>query len=169
VSASIRVPRSDELELLRDIERSAGILFVAVGLPEIAEQEPEDVEDLAQYLAAGRAFVINEGDVPVGYALVDIVDGLAHLEQLSVRPECGQRGLGASLLEHVCEWARQHRFEAITLTTYEHVAWNAPFYAGHGFAVMGTEELGPELRGLRQEEAGAGLDPSLRVCMRRRL
>ena len=154
--------------MLRDIERSAGILFVAVGLPEIAEQEPEEVEDLAHFLAAGRAFVIVEGDVPVGYALVDIVDGQAHLEQLSVRPECGRRGLGASLLEHVCQWAAQ-RFEAITLTTYEHVPWNAPFYAGHGFGVMDMDELGPELRGLRQQEAGAGLDPSLRVCMRRQL
>ena len=95
------------------------------------------------------------------------MDGLAHLEQLSVRPERGRRGLGAALLESVCEWAAQRRLEAVTLTTFVHVPWNAPFYAKNGFRVMGDGQVGPELRKLQADEAAHGLDPTLRVCMRR--
>jgi GNAT superfamily N-acetyltransferase len=165
----MRVPRTDELELLRDIERASGTLFAGVGLADVAAHEPESVATLAGYVVCERAWAVVEGDVPVGFALVDIVDGLAHLEQLSVYPDHGRRGLGAALLQHICEWARQHQFEAVTLTTFEHLRWNAPFYAAHGFQILNESELGPELCQRRDEEAQHGLDPSLRVCMRRQL
>jgi hypothetical protein len=35
----MRVPRHEELEILRDSERAAGRLFADVGMPEIAEDE----------------------------------------------------------------------------------------------------------------------------------
>ena len=166
---SIRAPLPEELESLREIERAAGSLFAEVGLAEVAAHEPDDVETLKGYLEARRVWVIAEDEAPVGYALIDVVDGLAHLEQLSVRPERGRHGLGAALLAHVCLWAKQQQFEAMTLTTFEHLSWNAPFYAKQGFEVLGDEQLGPELRRLRDDETNHGLDPSLRVCMRRQL
>jgi len=43
VSSTIRAPRPEELELLRDIERAAGALFVEVGLADVAAHEPESV------------------------------------------------------------------------------------------------------------------------------
>jgi hypothetical protein len=55
----------------------------------------------------------------------------------------------------------------VTLTTFEHVPWNAPYYARHGFAVLSEHELGPGLRRLRDEETRHGLDPTLRVVMRK--
>jgi hypothetical protein len=55
----------------------------------------------------------------------------------------------------------------VTLTTFERVPWNGPYYAGHGFRVLAEDEIGPELRQLRDEEAMHGLDRNLRVCMRR--
>jgi GNAT superfamily N-acetyltransferase len=167
VSPTIRAPRRDELELLRDIERAAGQLFAEVGFGEIAAHEPESAEALAEYLHDGRAWVITDTDVPVGYAVVDIVDGLAHLEQLSVLPNHGRKGLGAALLEHVCDWAGRQQFDAVTLTTFRDIPWNAPFYARHGFRIIDESELGAELRELRALEATHGLDPALRVCMRR--
>jgi len=169
VSTSIRAPRRDELEVLREIERAAGSLFADAGLAEVAAHEPTSVEELTTYAEGGRAWVVAEGDHPVGYALIDVVDGGAHLEQLSVHPDFGRRGLGASLLAHVCEWSRRKGFEAVTLTTFEHLAWNAPFYARHGFEALDESELGPELRRLRDDETRHGLDPRLRVCMRLRL
>jgi GNAT superfamily N-acetyltransferase len=138
VSPTIRAPRPDELELLRDIERAAGALFSEVGLANVAAHEPEDIESLAEYLHAQRAWVLTERDVPVGYAVVDIVDGCAHLEQLSVLPDHGRKGLGAALLEHVCDWAGEQTYAAVTLTTFADVAWNGPFYAKHGFRVLPT-------------------------------
>ena len=66
------MPRADELELLRDIERASGTLFAGVGLADVAAHEPESVATLAGYVVCGRAWVVVEGDVPVGFALVDI-------------------------------------------------------------------------------------------------
>jgi GNAT superfamily N-acetyltransferase len=164
---TIRAPRSEELEQLREIERAAGQLFAEVGLADVASHEPESVEALAEYVCEGRAWVVADDDVPVAYAIVDIVDGLAHLEQLSVLPNHGRKGLGSALLEHVCDWAEKQQFDAVTLTTFTDIPWNAPFYAKKGFRVLDDSEVGPELRDLRAHEAEHGLDPARRVCMRR--
>jgi GNAT superfamily N-acetyltransferase len=167
---TIRAPRPDELELLRDIERAAGALFAQVGLGAVAEHEPESVEALGAYLRAGHAWVITtDDDTPVGYAVVDIVDDCAHLEQISVHPNDGGEGLGATLLERVCELAEQEHYSAVTLTTFTDVPWNAPFYERHGFHAMTEAEIGPELDARRAHEAALGLDPAQRVCMRRAL
>ncbi len=152
---------------MRDIERLAGILFAEVGLADVAAHEPESIDALAEYLHDGRAWVIADHDVPVGYAIVDVVDELAHLEQLSVLPNRGRKGLGAALLAHVCDWAAKQRFDGVTLTTFTDIPWNAPFYAKHGFRVLQDSEIGPELRERRALEATHGLDPARRVCMRR--
>ncbi|MCU1464754.1 MAG: hypothetical protein JWM72_682 [Actinomycetia bacterium] len=164
----IRTPRPDELERLRDIERAAGAIFAEVGFADVAAHEPESAEALAEYTRAGRAWLIaDDDDLPVGYAVVDIVDGVAHLEQLSVVPERGRQGLGTALLEHTCTWAAAHGYDAVTLTTFRAVAWNAPYYAKHGFDIMSDDEIGPELRALCALEAEHGLEPGQRVCMRR--
>jgi len=168
VSPTIRAPRAGELEQLREIERAAGVLFADIGFEAVAADEPASIETLAGYVLDGRAWLIaDDDDVPIAYAVVDIVDGLAHLEQLSVLPEHGRRGLGSALLEHVCDWAARQQIEGVTLTTFTDVPWNAPFYAQHGFRVMNDSELGRELRDLRAVEATHGLDPAQRVCMRR--
>jgi GNAT superfamily N-acetyltransferase len=166
---TMRTARLNEREELRSIERAAGKLFADAGMVDVANHEPESVEGLAAYISAGRAWVIADDATPIGYALVDVVDELAHLEQISVRPEYGGRGYGAALLEHVCDWARQQGFAAITLTTFSDLPWNGPFYAKHGFVALDPSFLGPELRALRNTETAHGLDPDRRVCMRREL
>jgi GNAT superfamily N-acetyltransferase len=161
----IRAPRRDELERLRDIERAAGVLFAEAGMPEVAAHEPAPADVLARYADAGRVWVVTLDDTPVGYAVADVVDGNAHLEQLSVHPDAARQGLGTKLLHHVCAWARDQGYATITLSTFSHLAWNAPFYAKNGFRVMTEDELGPGLRAIRDEETALGLDPELRVCM----
>jgi len=52
--------------------------------------------------------------VPVGFALVEILDGAAHLEEIDVHPAHGRRGLGSALVRAVCEWARQSELSAVT-------------------------------------------------------
>jgi GNAT superfamily N-acetyltransferase len=104
----------------------------------------------------------------VGFASVDVVDGLAHLSQMAVDPDHGRRGLGQALVEAVCEWARSERFGAITLTTYRDVPWNGPFYRSLGFSVM--ETLTPGLTDIRNHERLVGYDGfGSRVAMRRDL
>ena len=44
------------------IERAAGRLFIEVGMPEIAADEPLPLAVLEGYRAAGRAWVVAVGD-----------------------------------------------------------------------------------------------------------
>jgi hypothetical protein len=74
--------------------------------------------------------------------------------------------VGRALLDRVEVWARETDRPAITLTTFADVPWNRPLYEHLGFRVLTEAELGPGLRAVRTTEAGHGLDPTTRVCMR---
>ena len=67
------------------------------------------------------------------------------------------------------EVAEYDPWPALTLTTFEHVPWNAPYYARLGFRILDDAEVTPGLRAIRQREAEIGLDRWPRVCMRRDL
>jgi N-acetylglutamate synthase-like GNAT family acetyltransferase len=105
----------------------------------------------------------------VGYALALVVDGLGHLEQLSVRPSAGREGRGQALVAEVVAWAHGWGAPAVTLSTFREVPWNAPYYARSGFRAMAEDELTPGLRELRAVEVAAGLDVAARIFMRRDL
>lgn len=141
-----------------------------MGMAEIAAAEPAPVEVLDRYRLADRAWVVAPaGGPPAGYALVDDVDGQAHVEQVSVDPAWSRRGLGRMLLDHVAAVARGEGRATVTLTTFRDVPWNAPYYARCGFRALAHDELGPEPRAVWDAEAAHGLDPEARVCMRREL
>jgi GNAT superfamily N-acetyltransferase len=137
-------------------------------MPGIAAAEPAPVEVLERYRVAGRTWVVAPvGGPPAGYVLVDDVDDQAHVEQVSVDPAWSRRGLGRMLLDHVAAVARREGRTSVTLTTFQDVPWNAPYYARCGFRALAPDELGPGLRAVRDSEAAHGLDPETRVCMRR--
>lgn len=169
--ATVRPARRDDGERLREIERAAGERFREVDLAAIADDEPMSVEDLADYASSGRSWVVEmelDGDeVILGYVLVDVVDGNAHIEQITVDPSAQGRGIGRALIDHVAAFARSSDLAALTLTTFRDVAWNAPLYEHLGFRVLPGAEVGPELAALVELEASHGLDPDQRVCMRR--
>lgn len=156
------------MEALRAIEVAAGERFADIGMPEIAADEPLSAEVLGRYCRDGRCWVAPDAsDQPVGYVLADVVDGCAHVEQLSVHPRHQGRGLGRALLTAVERWAAGTGLPGLTLTTFADVPWNRPLYEHLGFRVLDEAELTPGLRALRREEAR--LSPALRVCMYRPL
>ncbi|GAA3837418.1 GNAT family N-acetyltransferase [Streptomyces phyllanthi] len=166
----IRAVRLDELPLLQDIERAAGQCFRDIGMPEIADDEPPPLGELARYHHAGLAWVAaSDTDTPVAYLIADRVDGNLHVEQVSVHPDSARRGVGRSLLDHLAAHARSEGAPALTLTTFTEVPWNAPYYARCGFQLMDAGELTPGLRKIREHEAAHGLDRWPRTCMRRAL
>jgi len=82
----------------------------------------------------GFLLVVEEDGEVVGFAHVLEVEGTAHLEQVSVRSDRQQRGLGRALVEAVEAEAARRGHGVLTLMTYAEVPWNAPFYATCGFA-----------------------------------
>jgi ribosomal protein S18 acetylase RimI-like enzyme len=123
----IRKVRRDELEILREIERAAGRAVAAIGKPEISADEPLSVTELESFVRAGHAWVaVDASDCPVGYLLSDVVDGCAHIEQVSVAPAHARRGIGAALINRLDAVAAAQNRPALTLTTFRDVPWNAP-------------------------------------------
>jgi GNAT superfamily N-acetyltransferase len=168
VAVVIRLATEADLPALRDIERAAGRAFADVDMSAIAEDEPPSLAVLGHYQRHGRVWVYGTG--PVAYLLARWADGDVHVEQVSVHPDHAGRGIGRQLIEHLAGWAAERGARALTLTTFADVPWNAPYYERRcGFRRLGDDELGPDLRQIRDDEAAHGLDRWPRVAMRREL
>ena len=145
----IRVADDADLQQLPAVEAAADELFVPLGITDLpAPGTPEQWAHAWRVLVAGR---------PVrGFAVLELLDGAVHLEQLSVDPAHGRQGVGGALLAAAADEARRAGADRVTLLTYADVPWNGPWYARHGFRE--TAELSPALRDLRRREQELGLD-----------
>jgi GNAT superfamily N-acetyltransferase len=151
---------------MQEIEIAAGALFADIGMQDVADDGAHETELLESYVEGGRTWVAEDDGVVCGYALADVLDGQAHLEQVTVHPRYGRRGIGRQIIEGVADWARGRGFGSMTLLTFRDVAWNGPYYRRLGFVDVPDAEMGPELARLRAHEADLGLDTSIRGAMR---
>ncbi len=167
----VRPAERGDLHLLPRIELTAARRFARVECARTLMSLTLPLELLEQRQTEGRVWVATDSTDrkcrPVGFATASVIDGLGHLEELSVLPQHGRRGLGTHLVQAVCTWALEFSFRAVTLVTLREVAWNQPFYERLGFRALRTEDLGAGLLRLRDAEARAGLPVDLRVFMRR--
>jgi predicted DCC family thiol-disulfide oxidoreductase YuxK/GNAT superfamily N-acetyltransferase len=166
----IRLARAEDLPELQRIEREAGTRFRGLGLLDHLLDRTLSLSELAHHQRAERVWVADGRDGrPLGFAVANVLDGLAHLEELDVVPDAGGRGIGTGLVTTVCDWAAAQGFPAITLSTFRRVPWNAPFYARLGFRTLGATEFPRALRGVRAREEQLGIPMAERVIMRREL
>lgn len=160
----------EHVRLLPAIEVAASSLFSPEDVPPEMAATPTAIEDFAAGQASARLLVaLDAGGAPIGFALWGLKDGIAHVLELDVHPDHGGRGVGRALLGALFADAAAAGDRAVTLTTFAHVPWNAPFYQRMGFRVLAAAELTPELRATLADEAARGLDPAKRVAMRREL
>ena len=150
---AVREARAGELALLPPLEKVSDEMFLPLG---IGPFEPGTVDDLAAALV-----VLVVGDPPEGFARLDVLrndggapaaPGSLHLEQLSVHPDRGRRGLGRALLRAAVSWAGDHDYDQLTLATYRDVPWNGPFYASEAFVEVGPVDEWYAAHGLEPEE-----------------
>jgi GNAT superfamily N-acetyltransferase len=167
----IRPAVTSDFARLQAIEVAAGAMFRPLGMDLVADDDPFTDDELRAYADRGRAWVAvpSSGQPADGYLLLDVVDGAAHVEQVTVHPDAARRGVGRALVEHAAGWAVGHGFAAMTLTTYLEVPWNGPYYERLGFRPLTAAEEGPELRAVRDHERAHGLDTWPRGSMRRDL
>lgn len=179
----IRLADLGDVAALPGIERAASQRFVEVGYPELAEGQ---VTDLSTLIAAQReerlwvAVARHEqrqptrrawaaGDepeeVPVGFVLVQLLDGMPHIQEMDVLPNHGRRGLGRGMVRRVIDQSKAQGHDKLTLTTFKNVPWNAPFYNSLGFREIPAARCGDELKALFNAEAEAGLPVDDRVVM----
>ena len=167
----IRPATIDDLPEIQAIEVAAGERFREINDPLIArcaDDPPYGTAGLENASIEQRAWVaVDEIGSIIGFTVAWVVDGEGHLDQLAVAPAHGRRGVGRALVETVFAWTVAQELSSITLTTFRDVPWNCPYYEKLGFVVVST--LTPALQALVDEQATWGLEPSLRVVMRRSL
>ncbi|MDG4822164.1 GNAT family N-acetyltransferase [Asanoa sp. WMMD1127] len=166
----IRTAKPSDFPTLQNIERAAGHLFRTIGMPEIADDDPPTLTELAKYEQAGTAWVAttDDADHAIAYLVAEEVDGSLHIEQVTVHPSHAHQGIGRRLIDHASEAATARGLAALTLTTFRDVPWNAPYYEQRcGFTAINQHDLTPGLEAIQRREADHGLNRWPRICMRR--
>lgn len=157
----IRFANADELALLPAIERAAAALFSLSVHPDMA-----DATLASEHLESSDVvFVAEESNVLAGFAIVRPYRDAMHIQEIDVHPQFARRGVGAKLIQSVADWTRAQGIRAVTLTTFDDVPWNGPYYARLGFNILSLDSLRPSLQSIRRAEAQAGLPMSHRICM----
>jgi GNAT superfamily N-acetyltransferase len=163
--AVIRPARAADLQRLIEVEVEAGQLFHTVGMSEVAADVPE-VSPLRAAMTEDRLWVMQHGAAIAGFVTAKVLDGNAHVAQVSVAPAFHRRALGRRLMEFVERWGRAAGRPATTLTTFRDVPWNAPYYERLGYRALVGHDIGPELtRTMAHEASLPGIDASLRCAM----
>ncbi len=90
---------------------------------------------------------------PAGFVLLQPLDGLLYLANISVLPDCGNRGVGAALLDAASTLAHGCGAPAIALTTFRVPPWNGPWFRKFGYATMPSDKIGSGLRAILDRHA----------------
>ena len=154
----LRLAKLSDLPPLEIIERETAEMFPPSALPpEHAQPLPEAV--LAAGISASLLWVAEcaSGGV-VGFVLCERLASCLHIAEMDVRPSFGRKGIGTQLLSQACAAAKDFGLQFITLTTFSHLPWNAPFYAKHGFAEVRSLEQVPHLEAALRHERNRGLE-----------
>ena len=164
---SIRAADDRNLDDIPRIELAAAALFSEADLPQDIRYRVTEPDSVRDALDGQRLWVaMTADDATIGFAMAGEVDDQAYLEEVDVLPRYGARGIGKRLVQTVIDWAREQSYEQLSLVTFRHLPWNAPFYEKLGFRIVEPCDYGSEMRELIDEEAGIGLDIANRVVMR---
>jgi len=162
---SIRRARPEDLPKLPAIEVAAASVFPEDVLPAHLRDSHLPLEVLEEARVAGVLLVAEVAAGLVGFvAARRPAPGCLHIDEIDVVPEHARRGIGRALLEALFEVAGEEGAQ-VTLTTYAHLPWNAPFYARCGFEALDEAALPAHLEAALAKDRAAGL-PN-RVAMRR--
>jgi GNAT superfamily N-acetyltransferase len=158
----IRSACPNDLAALPAIEHAAAAHFRTTPYAYLADEPLSDEADLNHE----HVWVaVDQDDHPIAFAIVHPLGESVHLHELDVHPEYARQGLGRRLIATVADWARAHGATALTLTTFDDVPWNGPYYTRLGFRTLDPATINPGLQAVRQGEAEAGLPMEHRIYM----
>jgi [ribosomal protein S18]-alanine N-acetyltransferase len=113
---------------------------------------PWSLGNFRDSLAAGYScWACHGADGLVGYAVMMIGAGEAHLLNLSVAAACQRRGYGRQLLEHLMGVARSYGARVLFLEVRPSNAAGRALYAAYGFEQVGIRREYYPARGGRED------------------
>ena len=113
---------------------------------------PWSLGNFRDSLAAGYScWAFHAADGLVGYAVMMIGAGEAHLLNLSIASACQRRGYGRQLLEHLMEVARSYGARVLLLEVRPSNAAARALYAAYGFEEVGMRRDYYPARGGRED------------------
>lgn len=154
-SISIRLAREADIPLLPDIERSAGKAFLATEHAWVAGDGVTQVEAYPPRMADAGVWVAEDNGALVGFVLTEQRGPAQHVLELAVHDRHQRKGIGRALMVAVAEAAQARGLEAVTLTTFRHLAFNGPFYLSLGYEMLAAPP--PALTAILAAEAAHGL------------
>lgn len=144
--------------LLAAMEIAAAGIFPPGSIPEHIRSDSVPESVLLDAVQRGLLWVaLAEDGRPVGYALVQMIEGVALLAQMDVHPDHMRKGIGSALIACVAECLKLQKKAALYLTTFRHAPWNAPFYAKRGFAALNKGEEPLFISKILEDEKRYGL------------
>lgn len=150
---------------LQGIERAAGTRFAAVGMSDVADNDPTLGSILEDRAAQGRLYVALMADRTIaGFLFWSPKDGKAYIEEVSVHPDHAGNRLAARMIDVLAADVRGKQ-TALSLATFRDIPWNAPYYASLGFVELPRGQVGPEHEESWQHQAEGGLDMARRLFM----
>jgi GNAT superfamily N-acetyltransferase len=165
MSYTIKPAEKKHLAILSSIERDAAEMFSLEDLPLSNRKHVTTADAFRRARERGHLWIaVNLQDRPVGFLMADTVDGNLHIREMDVRPDLTRQGIGSRLLQCAIDAAVKNGHPCVTLTTFEHVAWNAPFYIRNGFSVLTEADCGRELLAMLHEERSQGLKNRVAMC-----
>ncbi|HEY0436284.1 MAG TPA: GNAT family N-acetyltransferase [Phenylobacterium sp.] len=132
----------------------------------MADGETLPIEFYVPMQTEGLVLVAESDGEVIGFAANQACEDALHLWELEVRRDRQGRGVGRALVQASVELARGRKLPAVTLTTFNDVSWNGPFYAHLGFEMLDLTTLNPRLAAIREREASLGFPMPSRCAMR---
>lgn len=164
----IRQAKAEDAASLPEIELSAVKAFlVEPDLHFIVDMPVMSAEQHLQFMQNGHVLVAECDNVRAGFLVAEPVpeENCLHIWELSVHQSYQRRGVGSALLEAVARVAKVNGFQALSLTTFDDVTWNRPFYERCGFTVVPVSSYNARFKALADLEQSLGLTRARRVAM----
>ncbi|WP_198370624.1 GNAT family N-acetyltransferase [Roseomonas rosulenta] len=120
-----RPARPDEAPALRDLVRAAYAKYV----PRLGREPAPMLDDYAARIAAGQAWVLEEGGALVGALVLEDEPGALMLYNIAVAPTAQGRGVGKRLIAFTEAEARRRGYTLLRLFTNEKMVENVAMYA----------------------------------------
>ncbi|RIV85064.1 GNAT family N-acetyltransferase [Aurantiacibacter zhengii] len=134
---SLRLARPGDAEQFSEVEEDAArLLAEEPSLAGIAMPPSRSAAEYRAIIAQRQSLSATFDENVIGFAAARPAGRELHLHELSVARAFQRRRIGSTLLRALKIDAANAGFAAITLHTFRDIAWNAPFYAGHGFTVV---------------------------------